>query len=179
MTGETQPASVVIRSEHLAAEISPHGAELIRLQDRDGRDLLWNGAKNGGRGALRFCFPSSEDCQTMSRCSMAKCSRCDNMVSRGTSNSPLLARAYPNASFGSRLTMRRGNNFPSNLSWRLLLPLKMRPCESARPSSTNRHARCRFRSAFTPRFVGLCPMGVHGKTMKSDSKNRNPRQFVD
>jgi len=41
MTGEMQPASpasIVIRSERLVAEISPHGAELIRLQDRDGKD---------------------------------------------------------------------------------------------------------------------------------------------
>ena len=57
MTGEMQPASpasIVIRSERLVAEISPHGAELIRLQDHDGKDLLWNGAQNGGRDA-RHC----------------------------------------------------------------------------------------------------------------------------
>jgi hypothetical protein len=38
MTAESEPASIVIRSERLVAEISRHGAELIRLQDRDGRD---------------------------------------------------------------------------------------------------------------------------------------------
>ena len=62
MTGETEPASpasIVIRSERLVAEISPHGAELTRLRDRDGNDLLWNGCENGGRAAPRFCFPSS------------------------------------------------------------------------------------------------------------------------
>jgi len=57
MTGETQPASVVIRSEHLTAEISPHGAELIRLQDRDGRDLLWNGCEKWWTGRAPLLFP--------------------------------------------------------------------------------------------------------------------------
>jgi hypothetical protein len=38
MTAESEPVSVVIRSERLVADISGHGAELIRLQDRDGRD---------------------------------------------------------------------------------------------------------------------------------------------
>jgi hypothetical protein len=38
MTGEILPASIVIRSKRLVAEISRHGAELIRLQDRDGKD---------------------------------------------------------------------------------------------------------------------------------------------
>jgi hypothetical protein len=65
MTGEMQPASIVIRSERLVAAISPHGAELIRLQDHDGKDLLWNGAQNGGRDARHCCFPSSADSRTM------------------------------------------------------------------------------------------------------------------
>ena len=57
MTGEIQPASIVIRSERLVAEISPHGAELIRLQDRDGKDLLWNGCEKWWTG--RAPLPSA------------------------------------------------------------------------------------------------------------------------
>jgi galactose mutarotase-like enzyme len=57
MTGETHPASVVIRSEHLGAEISPHGAELIRLQDRDGKDLFWNGCEKWWTGHAPLLFP--------------------------------------------------------------------------------------------------------------------------
>jgi galactose mutarotase-like enzyme len=57
MTGEIQPASIVIRSERLVAEISPHGAELIRLQDRDGKDLLWNGCAKWWTGRAPLLFP--------------------------------------------------------------------------------------------------------------------------
>jgi galactose mutarotase-like enzyme len=57
MTGEMQPASIVIRSERLVAEISPHGAELIRLQDRDGKDLLWNGCAKWWTGRAPLLFP--------------------------------------------------------------------------------------------------------------------------
>jgi hypothetical protein len=39
LTGAGQPASIAIRTERLVAEISRHSAELIRLQDRDGKDL--------------------------------------------------------------------------------------------------------------------------------------------
>jgi galactose mutarotase-like enzyme len=48
-------ASLVIRSEHLVAEISHHRAELIRLQDGDGKDLLWNGCEKWwtGRAPLK------------------------------------------------------------------------------------------------------------------------------
>jgi galactose mutarotase-like enzyme len=57
MTGEMQPASIVIRSERLVAEISRHGAELIRLQDRDGKDLLWNGCEKWWTGRAPLLFP--------------------------------------------------------------------------------------------------------------------------
>ena len=61
MTGEMQPASpasIVIRSERLVAEISPDGAELIRLQDRDGKDLLWNGCVKWWTGRAPLLFPT-------------------------------------------------------------------------------------------------------------------------
>ena len=60
MTGETEPASpasIVIRSERLVAEISPHGAELTRLRDRDGNDLLWNGCEKWWTGRAPLLFP--------------------------------------------------------------------------------------------------------------------------
>jgi galactose mutarotase-like enzyme len=60
MTGEMEPASpasIVIRSERLIAEISPHGAELTRLRDRDGNDLLWNGCEKWWTGRAPLLFP--------------------------------------------------------------------------------------------------------------------------
>jgi galactose mutarotase-like enzyme len=57
MTGEMAPASTVIRSERLVAEISRHGAELIRLQDRDGKELLWNGCEKWWTGRAPLLFP--------------------------------------------------------------------------------------------------------------------------
>ncbi len=57
MTGEVEPASVVIRSGRLVAEISRHGAELIRLQDRDGMDLLWDGCEKWWTGRAPLLFP--------------------------------------------------------------------------------------------------------------------------
>jgi galactose mutarotase-like enzyme len=60
MTGEMEPASpasIVIRSERLVAEISPHGAELTRLRDQDGKDLLWNGCKKWWTGRAPLLFP--------------------------------------------------------------------------------------------------------------------------
>jgi galactose mutarotase-like enzyme len=50
-------ASIVIRSERLVAEISPHGAELMRLQDRDGKDLLWDGCEKWWTGRAPLLFP--------------------------------------------------------------------------------------------------------------------------
>jgi galactose mutarotase-like enzyme len=41
----------------MVAEISPHGAELIRLQDRDGKDLLWNGCEKWWTGRAPLLFP--------------------------------------------------------------------------------------------------------------------------
>jgi galactose mutarotase-like enzyme len=57
MTGEVEPASVVIRTGRLVAEISRHGAELIRLQDRDGKDLLWDGCEKWWTGRAPLLFP--------------------------------------------------------------------------------------------------------------------------
>jgi galactose mutarotase-like enzyme len=60
MTGEMEPASpasIVIRSERLVAEISPHGAELTRLRDRDGNDLIWNGCEKWWTGRAPLLFP--------------------------------------------------------------------------------------------------------------------------
>ena len=60
MTAETEPAppaSIVIRSERLVAEISPYGAELTRLRDQDGKDLLWNGCEKWWTGRAPLLFP--------------------------------------------------------------------------------------------------------------------------
>jgi galactose mutarotase-like enzyme len=57
MTGESEPASIVIRSERLTAEISRHGAELVRLQDLDGKDLLWDGCEKWWTGRAPLLFP--------------------------------------------------------------------------------------------------------------------------
>jgi galactose mutarotase-like enzyme len=57
MTGEVEPASVEIRSGRLVAEISRHGAELIRLRDRDGKDLLWDGCEKWWTGRAPLLFP--------------------------------------------------------------------------------------------------------------------------
>jgi len=48
---------VTLSSSALAAEISPVGAELVRLRDRDGHDLLWNGDPADGTGRSPFLFP--------------------------------------------------------------------------------------------------------------------------
>jgi len=45
------------RSERLVAEISPHGAELVRLRDRDGKELLSNGCKKWWTGRPPLLFP--------------------------------------------------------------------------------------------------------------------------
>src|SRR6202048_2773180 len=60
MAGEIEPASpasIVIGSERLVAEISPHGAELTRLRDRDGNDLLWNGCEKWWTGRAPLLVP--------------------------------------------------------------------------------------------------------------------------
>jgi galactose mutarotase-like enzyme len=60
MAGEIEPASpasIVIGSERLVVEISPHGAELTRLRDRDGNDLLWNGCEKWWTGRAPLLFP--------------------------------------------------------------------------------------------------------------------------
>lgn len=56
MTGETAPKTVTIRSEGLSAEINLKGAELWRLVDAEGHDLLWDGdpAFWGSRAPILF-----------------------------------------------------------------------------------------------------------------------------
>ncbi|MBS0520524.1 MAG: aldose 1-epimerase family protein [Proteobacteria bacterium] len=57
----TSPASaartVSIASSALGAEVREHGAELVRLQDGDGRDLLWNGDPAHWNGQAPLLFP--------------------------------------------------------------------------------------------------------------------------
>jgi len=48
---------VTLSSSALAAEISPVTAELVRLRDRDGHDLLWNGDPADGTGRSPLLFP--------------------------------------------------------------------------------------------------------------------------
>jgi galactose mutarotase-like enzyme len=50
-------AAAVIRSDDLQAEICSHGAELIRLRDRRGRDLLWDGCAKWWAGRAPLLFP--------------------------------------------------------------------------------------------------------------------------
>jgi galactose mutarotase-like enzyme len=57
VTGATGPTSVTIRSGRLVAEISRQGAELTRLQDRDGNELLWNGCEKWWTGRAPLLFP--------------------------------------------------------------------------------------------------------------------------
>lgn len=57
MAGEMESTSVAIRSERLVAEISCHGAELIRLRDHDGKDLLWDGSEKWWTGRAPLLFP--------------------------------------------------------------------------------------------------------------------------
>ncbi|MDO9442427.1 MAG: aldose 1-epimerase family protein [Beijerinckiaceae bacterium] len=49
-------SSIAIQSPDLRAQISPLGAELVSLQDAQGRDYLWNGDPEfwGGRAPLLF-----------------------------------------------------------------------------------------------------------------------------
>src|ERR687892_746304 len=49
--------SVTISSPQLRAEISADGAELVRLQDEQGRDLLWNGDPAFWAGRSPLLFP--------------------------------------------------------------------------------------------------------------------------
>jgi galactose mutarotase-like enzyme len=46
-----------IRSELLRIEIDPMGAEMHRIQDKDGRDLQWNGDPRFWRGRAPILFP--------------------------------------------------------------------------------------------------------------------------
>jgi galactose mutarotase-like enzyme len=49
--------SVTISSPHLQAQVSENGAELVRLQDEQGRDLLWNGNPAFWTGRSPLLFP--------------------------------------------------------------------------------------------------------------------------
>ena len=53
----TEPATVRIASPQLSAEISADGAELRRLQDEAGRDLLWEGDPQFWTGRAPILFP--------------------------------------------------------------------------------------------------------------------------
>jgi hypothetical protein len=182
MTGEMEPASsasILIRSERLVAEISPQGAELTRPRDQDGKDLLRNGCEKWWTGRAPLLFPIVGALPDNTAVVDGKTFPMRQHGFARNKQFSVVARACPNAPLGSRPTMRRGDNFRSILSLRLLLSWKVRRCVSARPSSINRRARCRSRSAFSRRFAGPCPMAARGKTMKSDSKQRNLRRFFD
>lgn len=49
--------TIRLTGPELAAEISELGAELVRLQDREGRDLLWNGDPAIWAGRAPLLFP--------------------------------------------------------------------------------------------------------------------------
>ena len=51
------PRTFTIASDGLRAEISERGAELVRLQDEAGRDLLWNGDPTFWTGHAPLLFP--------------------------------------------------------------------------------------------------------------------------
>src|SRR3954453_19271036 len=49
--------SVTVSSPHLRAQVSEKGAELVRLQDEQGRDLLWDGDPAFWTGRSPLLFP--------------------------------------------------------------------------------------------------------------------------
>ena len=49
--------SVIISSPQLRAQVSPEGAELVRLQDEQGRDWLWDGDPAFWTGRSPLLFP--------------------------------------------------------------------------------------------------------------------------
>lgn len=57
MTRDADRHDITVASGHLTATISPLGAELIRLADRDGRDLQWNGDPSVWSGRAPILFP--------------------------------------------------------------------------------------------------------------------------
>lgn len=54
---ESESAWIEVRSGELRARINPLGAQLSVLQDREGRDLLWNGDTAFWGGRAPFLFP--------------------------------------------------------------------------------------------------------------------------
>ncbi len=54
---EADKGWVELRSKDLTARIDPQGAQLSVLQDRDGRDLLWNGDASIWAGRAPILFP--------------------------------------------------------------------------------------------------------------------------
>jgi galactose mutarotase-like enzyme len=55
--GKVMDAWISIGSEHLSAEVDPVGAQLSRLRDSAGRDLLWNGDPSVWNGRAPILFP--------------------------------------------------------------------------------------------------------------------------
>jgi galactose mutarotase-like enzyme len=51
------PRSISIGTSGLRASVSEHGAELVRLQDRDGLDLMWDGDPAVWAGRAPLLFP--------------------------------------------------------------------------------------------------------------------------
>lgn len=54
---EADKGWIELRSKDLVARIDPQGAQLSVLQDRDGRDLLWNGDATFWAGRAPILFP--------------------------------------------------------------------------------------------------------------------------
>jgi galactose mutarotase-like enzyme len=51
------PGVVTLENQHIRIEIALLGAELARVQDRDGRDFLWNGDPTFWKGRAPLLFP--------------------------------------------------------------------------------------------------------------------------
>lgn len=56
-TKNPYPVSITLTSPHLEAQISPFGAELVRLRDEVGHDLLWDGDPAFWTGRSPLLFP--------------------------------------------------------------------------------------------------------------------------
>jgi galactose mutarotase-like enzyme len=57
LAGKVMDTWLAIGSEHLSAEVDPVGAQLSRLRDSAGRDLLWNGDPSVWNGRAPILFP--------------------------------------------------------------------------------------------------------------------------
>jgi hypothetical protein len=83
---------MMIRSERLVAEISSHGAELIRLQDRDGKDLFRDGCEKWWTERAPLLFPILGGLPNNADTIDDETSRCANTVSRGTAGHDTMAQ---------------------------------------------------------------------------------------